>query len=156
MLAVFGPLLSLVGREAGELQRKLQRQAIFWGLLAVLAAVIITFLLVALLASLSTVYGPVIAPLIIAAGALLLAILVVLIFQLLATLDARETLKKRHDNEMTALVTTAALTAIPMLLRSPLLKEIGIPIGAALASVLWFKKGDDTEPPPRGGRRPER
>ena len=153
MLAVFGPLLSLVGREAGELQRKLQRQAIFWGLLAVLAVVILAFLLVALNASLSTVYGPVIAPLIIAAGALLLAILVVLVFQLLATLEAREAVKKRHDNEMTALITTAALTAIPMLLRSPLIKEIGLPIGAALASALWFKKDEEGGTP---RRRPER
>lgn len=155
MLAVFGPLLSLVGREAGELQRKLQRQAIFWGLLAVLAIIILAFLLVALNASLSTVYGPVIAPLIIAAGALLLAILVILIFQLLATLEAREALKKRHDSDMTALVTTAALTAIPMLLRSPLIKDIGLPIGAALASALWFKKDEDDARRPRS-RRPER
>lgn len=154
MLAVFGPLLSLVGREAGELQRKLQRQAIFWGVLAILAIVILAFLLVALLAALSTVYGPVIAPLIIAAGALLLAILVVLVFQLLATIEAREALKKRHDNEMTALITTAALTAIPLLLRSPLLKDIGLPVGAALASTLWFRKGDENDT--RTTRRPER
>ena len=83
----------------------------------------------------------------------LLAILVILVFQLLATIDARQAVKKRHDSEMAALVTTAALTAIPMLLRSPLLKEIGLPIGAALASALWFKKGDDAEPPPRETRR---
>jgi hypothetical protein len=156
MLAVFAPLLSLIGRETEHLQRKLQRQAIFWGVLAVLATIVLTFLLVALLASLSTVYGPVIAPLIIAAGALLLGILVVLIFQLLATLDAREAAKKRHDSEFTALVTTAVLTAIPMLLRSPLIKDVGVPLGAALASALRFRKGDEPEPPRRSTRRRER
>jgi hypothetical protein len=155
MLAVFAPLLSLIGRETDHLQRKLKRQAVFWGLLVVLAVIVLTFLLIALLASLSTIYGPVIAPLIIAAGALLLGILVVLVFQLLATLEAREVAKKRHDSEFTALVTTAALTALPMLLRSPLIKEVGVPIGAALASALWFRKGEEPEPP-RPGRRPER
>ena len=41
----------------------------------------------------------------------------------------------------TALLTTAIITAIPMLLRSPLLREIGLPAGAAIASALLLRKG---------------
>lgn len=151
MLAVLTPLLSLVGLEVDDLRGRITRQAIMWGLVAGLGLVAICFLLVALHAALSMAYGPVVAPLIIAAGALVLAVLVFLVSRLRAGVEAREAARKRRDGEVTALIATAAMTAIPLLLRSPLVKELGMPLGAALASTLWFRKGE-TESDGRPGR----
>jgi hypothetical protein len=44
------------------------------------------------------------------------------------------------------MMTTAAITAVPMLIKSPLLRTIGIPIGGALAAAYFLarrKRGTD-------------
>jgi hypothetical protein len=46
------------------------------------------------------------------------------------------------------MVTTAAITAVPMLLKSPLMRTIGIPIGGALAAAYFLtrrKRGSDAD-----------
>jgi hypothetical protein len=46
------------------------------------------------------------------------------------------------------MITTAAITAAPMLLKSPLLRTIGIPIGGALAAAYFLtrrKRGPDPD-----------
>lgn len=146
MLALLAPLLSLVGIEADELRRKFTQQATVYAILGVLAAIALCFLLVALNAGLTYLWGPILAPLAIALVAIVIALVVFFISQARAKAEAREAERKRHDGEVTALITTAAITAIPLLLRSPLMRDIGIPAGAALASALWFRKSDDERP----------
>ena len=140
MLAVLGPLLSLLGFEAGELKQRVTRQALVWLAVGGLGLIGICFLLVAIHAALTTVVGPVIAPLLIAVTAIIIAVGVYLAARLVDTAEARRMAEKKRSSELTSLITTAAITAIPLILRSPLIKDIGIPAGAALASALWFKK----------------
>jgi apolipoprotein N-acyltransferase len=143
MLAILAPLLSLAGLEADELKGHFKRQAIVWGLMAAFGVIGIAFLCVAINSALSSAVGPVIAPLIIAVAAILFAIVTLLTAQLIEHAEARRLAEKKRSTEITSLITTAAIAAVPLILRSPLMKDIGIPAGAALASALWFGKSDE-------------
>ena len=143
MLAVLTPLLSLLGLEAAEITGTLKRRAITWGAIGALGVVAIGFILVAINAALSNALGPVVAPLIIAIVALVAALAVFLVMHLIELNEARRAAEKKRSTELTALITTAAVTAIPLLLRSPLIRDLGIPAGAALASSLWFRNDGD-------------
>ena len=57
-----------------------------------------------------------------------------------ANVVAHREAQRRHSAEKTALVTTAAITAVPMLLKSPIMKNIGIPVGGALAALYLLSK----------------
>ena len=139
MLAVMGPLLALLGVEAQSITANVKRQAIVWGLIGGMGAVFIAFLLVAVNAALSYAVGPVIAPLIIAVVAALIGVTVFLIAHIQDGIAAKREAEKKKSAEMTALVTTAIITAVPLILRSPLVKSLG---GAALASALMLRKDD--------------
>ena len=144
MLAVLTPLLSLLGLEAAEITTTLKRRAITWGAIGALGAVALGFVLVAINAALSAAVGPVIAPLIIAIVALVAALTVFLVMHIVELNEAKRAAERKRNNEFTALITTAAITAIPLLLKSPLIRDLGIPAGAALASSLWFRgEGED-------------
>jgi len=140
MLAVMGPLLALLGVEAQSISANIKRQAIVWGLIGALGLIFAAFVLVAINTALAYVVGPVIAPLIIAVIAALAGLAVFLIAHLQDGIAAKREAEKKKSAEMTALVTTAIITAIPLILRSSLFREIGLPAGAALASALLLKK----------------
>jgi cobalamin synthase len=142
MLAVLGPLLSLLGLEAASLTTTVKRQAIVWGLIGALGVIFVTLLLIAANTALSYAVGPVIAPLILAVIAAVIAIGIFLVAHLQDAAEARRKAEKEKSAEVTALVTTALLTAVPLILRSPLLKQVGIPAGAMLASALLLRKRD--------------
>lgn len=143
MLAVFAPLLSLLGIEAAAITSRMRRQAIVWGTIGALALVFVCFLLVAANTALTYAVGPVLAPLIIAVIAGVIAIAVFLIAHLMDGIAARQEAEKKRSAEVVAVLTTAAITAIPLILRSPLVREVGLPAGAALASALMLKKPGD-------------
>jgi len=142
MLAVLTPLLSLLGLEAAEITGTLKRRAVTWGAIGALGVIAIGFVLVAINAALSSALGPVVAPLIIAIVALVAAIAVFLVMHVIELNEAKRAAEKKRSAEVTTLITTAVITAIPLLLRSPLIRDIGIPAGAALASSLWFREGE--------------
>ena len=139
MLAVLAPLLSLLGIEAASITAGVKRQAIIWGLIGALGVVFAAFVLVAINTALAYAVGPVIAPLIIALAAALIALVIFLVAHIQ---DGKRDAEKKKGAEMTALVTTAIITAVPLILRSPLFKQIGLPAGAALASALLLRKDD--------------
>ncbi len=143
MLAILAPLLSLAGIEAASATANLKRQAVVWGLIAALGVVAIAFLLVAANTALGYLVGPVIAPLIIVVVAVLVALTVFLVAHLQDNIAARQAAEKQKKAEITALATTALITAIPLILRSPLFREIGLPAGAALASAFLLKTPRD-------------
>jgi Ca2+/Na+ antiporter len=133
MLALLGPLGALVGLEAASLKDRFKRQAVLWGTLAVLGLVALAFLLVAINNALTFAVGPVVAPLIIAGAALLIGVAVFLVFHFRETVEAHNDAEKKRSAEITALVTTAAITAIPLLL--PTLRKVGLPAGGAAAAI---------------------
>ena len=132
MLSILGPLAALMGLELDATMERLKRQALLWGLLAVLGVVATGFVLVAINAALTVPFGPVVAPLLIAAAALVIALLVYFVFHLLEARQARREAEKQRSTEMTALIATAAITALPLLL--PTLRKVGLPAGGVAAA----------------------
>jgi uncharacterized membrane-anchored protein len=133
MLALLGPLGALLGLEAASIKDRLQRQALMWGSLGVLGIIAIVSILVAINTALALTVGPIIAPLIIAGAALLIGIAVFLIFHFRDTAEARRDAEKKRSAEVTALITTAAITALPLIL--PMIKKVGLPAGGAAAAI---------------------
>jgi hypothetical protein len=133
MLALLGPLGALLGLEATSLKERLKRQAVLWGIVGALGIVAVSFLLVAINAALTYAVGPVIAPLIIAGTAILVGVAVYLVFHMRETMEAHRDAEKKRSAEVTALITTAAITAIPLIL--PTLRKVGVPTASAAAAV---------------------
>lgn len=140
MLALLGPLASLLGIEVEALRERLQRQAIVWAIIGVFALIFAAFVLVAINNALTLSFGPVIAPLMVAGGALFIALVVFLIAHLRDSSEARRDAEQKRNAELTAILTTAAITALPFLMKSPLLRRIGIPAGGALAAVYFLTR----------------
>lgn len=132
MLAILGPLASLMGLELDATLGRARRQALLWGLLAALGIVAIGFVLVAINAALTLSYGPVVAPLLVAAAALLLALAVYLVFHVIAAREARREAERQKSTEMTALIATTAIAALPLLL--PTLRKVALPAGGVAAA----------------------
>jgi cobalamin synthase len=149
MLALLAPLASLLGIEVDSLRENLTRRAIVWGIIGVFAVVFFAFLLVAVNSALSFTFGPVVAPLMIAGAALFIALVVFLIGHLRENAQARKQAEEKHKAEVTALITSVAITAAPLLLKSSLIKEVGIPAGGALlaAYLLTRQRGAGKKSP---------
>ena len=88
-------------------------------------------------------FGPIIAALIIAGGALVLALAVYLGTQIGEGARRRRIAERRRSSETGAFVTTAALTALPVILKSPTLRTVGIPLAALAAFMLLGRNGSD-------------
>lgn len=150
VLAALAPVLSLLGIEVASITEDVKRKAIVWSIVGALAVVFVTFVLVAINNALAYRFGPVVAPLIVALAAAILALGVFLFAHLQNGIAARRLAERRRNAETTALVTSAVLAALPAILRSPIMREFGIPAGAAIASALLLKRtaphGDDAEP----------
>ena len=135
MLALLGPLGALLGLEAASLKDRFKRQAILWGTLGALGLVAISFVLVAINNELAFAVGPIVAPLIIAGAALLIGVVVFLVFHFRETVEAHNDAEKKRRAEVTALITTAAITAIPFIF--PILKKIGVPAAGGAAAAVY-------------------
>ncbi len=133
MLALLGPLAALLGLEMTSLKDRLQRQAILWGTLGALGLIAISFILVSINSALTYAVGLVVAPLIIAAAALVIGIIVYLVYSFRESLERQKEAERQHSAEVTALITTAAITAIPLIL--PTLRKVGLPAGGAAAAI---------------------
>jgi hypothetical protein len=88
------------------------------------------FLLTAAYLALAEALGPVIAALVLAASALVIA---GLIYAVAAARDRAAARKAalRRQSEVNALATLAAAEVLPSLLRTPLVRDVGLPLGAA-------------------------
>ena len=134
------PLASLLGIEVGEYAERLKKNAVLWGVIALFALISLAFMLVAANTGLTFWVGPVWAPLILAGAAALIAGSVYLVARVTAEIAHRREVERRRAAETTALVTSAAVAALPILLRSPLMKQVGIPLGGALAALFLLSK----------------
>jgi uncharacterized membrane protein len=132
------PLASLLGIEIETLLDQLKRSATANLVVALFALIAFVFLLVAGFLALAGTVGPIVAALLFAAGSLLVALGVWFVMWIVDDRKKRREAERRHASETTALVTTAALTAIPMLIKSPAARNIALPlaglIGLALSS----------------------
>jgi hypothetical protein len=145
------PLASILGIEVDDLIARLRQNTLAWSAVALSALIGVVFLLVALHNAVSDWLGPIWGPLAIAGAALLVALAIYLGMRIAAGIAARRDAQRRHSAERTALVTTAAITAVPMLLKSPLMRSVGIPVGGLLAAAYFLtrpnrRRGNDDEP----------
>lgn len=131
---------SVLGIEVDELLEHVKKNAMAWSAVALFALIGLVFALVALHAWFTLLWGPIVAPLLIAAGALVLALGAYAVIAITDGIARRHATERRNAAEKTALVTTAALTALPLVLRSDLMKKVGIPIGGALAAAYLLAK----------------
>ena len=134
------PLASILGIEVDELIDRFRKNAIAWSAIGLFVLIGLAFLLVAAHTALVAWIGPLWAPLVIAGVALLIALSIYLVLRIIDTVSSRREAQRRHSAETTALVTTAAITALPMMMKSPLMRTIGLPVGGALAALYFLSK----------------
>jgi hypothetical protein len=136
------PLASLLGIEVDELMDRVKKNAIAWSAVALFGLIGLAFILVAIANATTLAWGPVVGPLVVALGAIIIAVGIWATMAIIEGIAKRKALERRHAQEKTALVTTAALTALPLVLQSPLMRKVGIPIGGALAAAFLLSKSN--------------
>lgn len=135
---------SVLGIEVDELVDQFKRNAMAWLAVALFALVGFVFLLVALNAWFTALWGPIVAPLVIGAAGLVIALVIWATIAILDNIARRRAAERRNATEKTALVTTAALTALPLVLKSDIMRKVGIPVGGALAAAYLLAKPGGT------------
>lgn len=136
------PLAALLGIEVEAITERVKTTIIVNAVMIVLGLAGLSFLIAAGFIALSEVVGAIYAALIFAAAFLLLALAVYLGSRIGEGRRRRQLAEKRRSSETGAFVTTAALTALPVLLKSPLFRTIGLPAAAIAAFLLVRNSGD--------------
>jgi NADH:ubiquinone oxidoreductase subunit 6 (subunit J) len=137
------PLASLLGLEVDHLTDRIKHAVIINAIMAVFGLLGAGFLVAAGYIALAQQVGALYAALIFGGAFLLLALAVYLGAQIGEGRRKRELAQKRRSSEAGAFLTTATLAALPMLLRSPLLRTLGIPAAAIAAYLLVSNGGGD-------------
>lgn len=141
---LLAPLAALLGIEVESITERLRSAIIINVVMAGLALLGIIFLVAAGYLALAEVYGAIIAALIASSVFLVLALAVYLGKRIAENRRRRDVAIKRRSTEASAFVTTAALTAMPALLKSPLGRAVGIP-AAAVAAYMLLKNRSETK-----------
>jgi large-conductance mechanosensitive channel len=136
------PLASILGIEVDELLNRIKKNAIAWSAVALFALIGLGFILVAVNNAATLAWGPIVGPLVVALVAIVIALVIWIAIATLEGIARRKAAERRHAQEKTALVTTAALTALPLVLQSPLMRKVGIPVGGALAAAFLLSKSN--------------
>ena len=134
------PLAALLGLELETMKERFKRTFAGNAIVIVFAAIGFVFLLIGGYLSLSIAIGAIYAALVFAIAFLLASFAVHLSLQAQAARERRAAAEKRRSGEAGAFVTTAALTALPALLRSPMVRNLGLP-AAAIAALLLLRGG---------------
>ncbi|MGB3339534.1 MAG: hypothetical protein WBA73_20335 [Devosia sp.] len=136
------PLAALLGIEVEAITERVRNTVIVNALMIVLALVGVSFLVAAGFFALANLYGTIYAALIFAGAFLVLALAVYLGTRVGEGRRRRDVAEKRRSTETSAFVTTAALTALPVMLKSPLARTLMLP-AAAIAAYLLVRGGSD-------------
>lgn len=140
------PLAALLGIEVEAITDRVKGLVIANAVMIVLGMIGLGFLIAAGYIALADALSPLYAALILAAAFLALALAVYLGMKVGETRHRRELATKRRSTETSAFVTTAALTALPVLLKSPLVRTLGLP-AAAIAAFLLVRNADKKDDP---------
>lgn len=140
MLGLLMPLAGLLGLEVEDLSQRIKGLAISYALVALLGAIGIGFLIAAIHITLAAGIGLLPATLVMGGIFLALAVAVYLGVTIAEGKRRRRMAQRRRTTDTSAYVTTAALTALPLLTRSSLLVKLGIPAAALTALALMREK----------------
>jgi len=137
------PLVGLLGIEVEAITERVRNTIIVNAVMGLFALAGIGFLIAAAFFGLADLYGAIAASLIMAAVFLVLALAIYLGTRVGESRRRREIVERRRSTETSAFVTTAALTALPAVLKSPLGRAITLPAAAIAAYLLLVRGGSD-------------
>ncbi|KRA97378.1 hypothetical protein ASD83_09565 [Devosia sp. Root685] len=143
MLGLLMPLAGLLGLEVEGLSHRIKGLAVVYALILTSAVLGVGFLIAAGFIALSAIAGPLNATLIFAAGFLAIALAVYIGLAISESNRRKRLAARRRSSDTGAFLTTAALTALPLLTRSPMLLKLGIPAAALAALALLRDKDND-------------
>jgi hypothetical protein len=136
------PLAALLGIEVESITARIRNTIIINAVMLGLALIGAVFLLVAGFLALADLYGGIFAALLMAGVFLILALAVYLGTRIGENRNRRQVAEKRKSTETSPFVTTAALTALPVVLKSPMGRAIALP-AAAIAAYLLVRKNSE-------------
>lgn len=141
---VLAALGALFGVEITIVIKRIRESAVAFAAIGVLVVIALGFLLVAAYNWLAPWLGPIWGPLAIAAAALVIALVfyIALMIQHKALAERERKLKRAHAR--TALLTKAAVDALPALMEAGLIKNVALPLGVLAALMVLSKssRGD--------------
>jgi len=140
------PLAALFGLEADALVQRAKGQLVLLLAVGTLALVGFVFLLIAAYAALYPRFGAVWSPLILAGIAFAFALVILLATRIGEHIRRRRLAERRRSSETTALVTSAAVTALPVLLKSPALRSLALPLALAGAWMVYSRSTGTRRP----------
>ena len=142
-MSLLVPIAALLGFEVEEITDRLKALAIANAVIALFGLLTLVFLLVAGFLALAAQLGPIYAALIFAGVFFVITAGIVIGLQISENARKRRLAEKRRSSETGAFVTTAALTALPILLKSPLIRNVGLPLAAVVAAAMLIGKSRD-------------
>jgi len=141
-MGLFAPLVALLGHEVGSAVDRAKSTAIIYSVMAVFVLIAVVFFLIAGFLALSDLYSPITAALIMG-GAFVVLTLVLYVGAVIGRgQQKKKQAERRRSSDTGALLTTAALTAVPALMRSPLIVRLGIPAAAIAAFAMMRDQSD--------------
>lgn len=141
-MGLIAPLAALLGLEVEGVVARAKSAALVYGLIALCLLIALGFVLAASFIVLAEATGTLAAALILAGAFLVLALAVYLGSLIGRGRRQRELADRRRSSETSAFLTTAAITALPLLTKSPALLRLGIP-AAAIAAIALLRDTKD-------------
>lgn len=136
MLKLLSPFVSaVIGSEVAALTTRAKRNGIFYTLIAFAVLVMVVFLLIAAYFALAVRFGLIHSALLIAAVSAIFAVAAFAVNKLLERAERRRLEQRRAAIDINAALTTAAVAAVPALLKRPLI-SVAVPVAALLAVTL--------------------
>ena len=140
-MGFLAPLATLLGVEVETLLERVKGSAVAFAANGLFSLICVFFLLVALYAWLTDWVGPIWSPLIIAAAARVIALILFGALHIQQAALRRRAEERRREAQETALVAGAALGALPELLRSPLVRNVGLPLALYVGFLMFAGPG---------------
>jgi hypothetical protein len=142
-MGLLSALAGLFGIEVEALLQRIRGNAIAYAAIALFVLICLVFLLIAAYTALTWWLGPIWAPLLIAAIALLIALIVFAVVRIQQNAARRRAEERRREAESTAMLATAALGALPELLQSSVVRNVGLPLALYAALLLLSGRRKD-------------
>ncbi len=143
-MGLIAPLAALFGLELEDVAARAKAAAILYGLMGLFLLAGVIFLTIAGYIALADLFSPLIAALILSGVFLLLALALYLGTLLSKGRQRRALVERRRSSESSAFLTTAALTALPVFLKSPMIVKLGLP-AAAIAAIALLRENSHDE-----------
>lgn len=140
MLKLFTPVISaIVGSEVQAVTQRAKRSAILYTIMALALLTGAFFLLIAVFFFLMMKFGLIISALIITAACVAVAIIAYIVNRVMDNAEKRRLEQRRAAIDTNAALSAAAVAAVPVLLKKPLL-TIAVPLAGLIAVSLLSQK----------------